>query len=279
MNWTNCFKILGASLFFALLIPGCDDERGGRLRIADSPQQLLIGRMRVSIWPEYDDRSILAVYDGKLDGTLDFPLKTSFLVPKGAVINDACSLSVDGQHFCQLYKTVDRGAFDEISLLLPYPNFYLSFHTPQIDTETEKRELVYRIKANHAIKTMNVDIQQPLRATEFSITPPDDATTSETDSQHSMIRGFTHFGYTFAGISEGQETGFKIAYLKTDPNPSVDIKYASMEGPKIWGSPYEAQKNVRTVIYILFGTGTLGVLVVTVWLVRRRKTNRHETST
>ncbi len=94
-----------------------------------------------------------------------------------------------------------------------------------------------------------------------------------------MIRGFTHFGYTFADISEGQESDFKIAYLKTDPNPSVDIKYASMTGPKIWGSPYEEQKNVRTVIYILFGTGTLGVLVVTLWLVRRRKTNKHDALT
>ncbi len=279
MNWTNCFKILGTSLFFALLIPGCDDERGGKLRIADSPQELLIGRMRVSIWPEYDDRSILAVYDGKLDGALVFPLKTSFLVPKGAVINDACSLSVDGQHFCQLYKTIDRGAFDEVSLLLPYPNFYLSFHTPKIDTETERRELVYRIKANHAIKTMNVDIQQPLRATEFSINPPEAAATSEVESQHSMIRGFTHFGYTFADISEGQESDFKIAYLKPDPNPSVDIKYASMTEPKIWGSPYEEQKNVRTVIYLLFGTGILGVLVVTVWLVRLRKKNKREVLT
>ena len=279
MNWTNCFKILGTAFFFALLIPGCDDERGERLTITDSPQELLIGRMRVSIWPEYDDRSVLAIYDGKLDGALDFPLKTSFLVPKGAVINDACSLSVEGQHFCQLYKTIDRGAFAEVRLLLPYPNFYLSFHTPQIDTETERRDLVYRIKANHAIKTMNVDIQQPLRASEFTISPPGDAATSQAEGQLSMIRGFTHFGYTLADISEGQESNFKIAYLKTDPNPSVDIKYASMTGPRIWGSPYEAQKNVRTVIYLLFGTGALGVLIVAVWLVRLRKTNKRAAST
>ena len=151
MSWTNCFKILGSAIFLALLISGCGDERGKKLKITDSPQDLVIGRMRVSIWPEYDDRSVLAIYDGKLDGASSFPLKTSFLVPKGAVINDACSLSVEGQHFCQLYKTIDRGAFAEVRLLLPYPNFYLSFHTPQIDTGAERREFDYRIKANHPL--------------------------------------------------------------------------------------------------------------------------------
>ena len=278
MSWTNCFRILGSAVFFALLISGCSDERGKRLTINDSPQDLSIGRMRVSIWPEYDDRSILAIYDGKLHGASSFPLKTSFLLPKGVVINDACSLSFEGQHFCQLYKTIDRGAFAEVRLLLPYPNFYLSFHTPQIDTEAERRELDYRIKTNHTIKTLNVDIQQPLRATEFTISPPANAATSQAEGKLSMIRGFTHFGYTLADISEGQESTFKIAYLKTDPNPSVDIKYASMTGPKIWGSPYEVQRNVRTVIYILFGTGTLGISVVAVWFIRSRRIKQFGTS-
>jgi hypothetical protein len=126
---------------------------------------------------------------------------------------------------------------------------------------------------------MNVDIQQPLRATGFTIFPPGNAVTSRAEGKLSMVRGFTHFGYTLADISEGQESNFKIAYLKTDPNPSVDIKYASMAGPRIWGSPYEVQKNVRTVIYILFGTGTLGVLVVAVRFFRLRKRKNHGTLT
>ena len=147
----------------------------------------------MSIWPEYDDRSVLAIYDGKLDGASSFPLKTSFLVPKGAVINDACSLSVEGQHFCQLYKTIDRGAFAEVRLLLPYPNFYLSFHTPQVDTGAERREFDYTIKASHVIKTMNVDIQQPLRATEFTISPPGNAATSQAESKAFHDQGVCTF--------------------------------------------------------------------------------------
>jgi hypothetical protein len=213
----------------------------------------------------------LAIYDGKLDDASHFPLKTSFLVPKGSVINDACSLSFEGQHFCQLYKTIDRGIYDEVRLLLPYPNFYLSFHTPRLDTEAERREFDYRIKANHRIKTMEVDIQQPLRATDFNISPPRKAARSHAEAQLSMIRGFKHFAYTLTDISEGEEAVFKINYRKTDPNPSVDIQYASMTGPRVWGSPYETQRHVRTAVYILFGTGAFGLAAVAVWFIRFRK--------
>ena len=271
MNWISYFKLPGAAFFLALLVSGCGDDRGKGPSIADPAQDLTIGRMRVAIWPEYDDRSVLAIYDGKLDDASHFPLKTSFLVPKGSVINDACSLSFEGQHFCQLYKTTDRGIYDEVRLLLPYPNFYLSFHTPQLDTEAERREFDYRIMANHRIKTMEVDIQQPLRATDFNISPPRKAARSHAEAQLSMVKGFKHFVYTLTDISEGQEAVFEINYRKTDPNPSVDIKYASMTGPRVWGSPYETQKHVRAAVYILFGTGVLGLAAVAVWFFRFRK--------
>jgi hypothetical protein len=275
MSWINYFRILGAAVFLTLFVSGCGEDAGKRLQVDEAPENLSIGRMRVSIWPEYDDRSVLAIYDGKLDEASSFPLKTSFLIPKGAVINDACSLSFEGQHFCQLYKTIDRGIYDEVRLLLPYPNFYLSFHTPQLDTAADRREFDYRIKANHRIETMNVDVQQPLRATEFNISPPRNAAMSQAEGKLSMVKGFNHFGYTLDDISEGQESVFKITYLKTDPNPSVDIKYASMTGPRVWGSPYETQGNIRTIIYILFGTGALGVAAVAVWFARSRKPKRH----
>ncbi len=234
------------------------------MRYSVANEDLSIGRMRVAIWPEYDDPSVLVIYDGKLDEDVRFPVKTSFLIPKGAVISDACSLSFSGQHFCQLYKTINRGAFDEVRLLLPYPNFYLSFHSSLVDTKNEKRAFDYKVKANHSIKTMEVDIQQPLRTTEFKLLPAGAASSIEKD--------FTHFRYTFGPISAGEEKAFKVSYLKKDQKPSVDIKYSAMNGPKVFGSPYDTQKNVKTIILILFGTGIAGVSAV-VWFLFRKKKN------
>ena len=259
----------------AILNAGCGGDGGNALKSGAPTEGLSIGRMKVAIMPEYDDPSVLAIYDGKFEEVSSYPIKTSFLIPRGSVISDACSLSHEGQHFCQLYRTVNRGAHDEVSLLLPYPNFYLSFHTPRLEIEREKKELVYLVKANHPVKMLEVDIQQPLRSTEFKVSPPDGAMRSEKDDAISVIKGFNHFAYKFEGVAKDQESAFKITYLKSDPNPSVDIKYTAMRTtPQTQSTPYEAQRSVKTLIYVLFGTGVLCIAAVAAWFLRSRNKKR-----
>lgn len=271
MKTISCIKICAVVSFSVVLISGCGGGAENTLGSGGSSKDLSIGRMKVAVMPEYDDPSILAIYDGKFEDVSSYPIKTSFLVPKGSVISDACSLSHEGQHFCQLYRTVNKGEHDEVSLLLPYPNFYLSFHTPRLDTKVERKEFDYLIKANHPIKTMEVDIQQPLRSTSFNISPPGSAVAAETSGTISVIKGFNHFVYKFEGVSKGQESAFKINYIKSDPNPSVDIKYTSMKNPQTQSTPYESLRNIKTVIYLLFGTGILLIVVVGAWYFRSRK--------
>lgn len=256
---------------------GCGEEERNTGRIHDAPEDLTIGRMRVAIWPEYDDRSILVIYDGKFEDASEFPLKTSFLIPKGAIINDACSLSVGGQHFCQLYKTVNKGEYDEVRLLLPYPNFYLSFHTIPIDVNNPDRAFKYRIKASHAIQNMEVDIQQPLRSTEFNIAPTGNTSLAALNSRHSEKKGFNHFAYLLEDISKNQENTFQINYLKTDPKPSVDIKFSTMDKAKVFGSPYETQKNAKNIVYIIFGTSALGLTALILGLILYKRKKKRET--
>ncbi len=271
MNTTSYIRIFAIVFFLVSFNSGCDKGAGNALGTGGASKGLSIGRMKVSIMPEYDDPSVLAIYDGRFEEASSYPIKTSFLIPKGSVISDACSLSHEGQHFCQLYKTINRGKFDEVSLLLPYPNFYLSFHTPQLDVKIDKKEIAYQIKANHPIKTMEVDIQQPLRSTAFNISPPENATESQKNGSISIIKGFNHVIYKLEDIAIDQEIVFKTSYIKSDPQPSVDIKYTSMKEPQTPGTSYENLRNIKTMIYILFGTGAFGIMAVVAWYFRSRK--------
>jgi hypothetical protein len=218
--------------------------------------------MQVAIWPEYDDPGVLAIYDGKFEDVTQFPIKTSFLVPKGAVINDACSLSHEGQHFCQLYTVKETPDFDEVEVYLPYPNFYLSFHFTAFDIAREKRAFSYRIKSNHSIDRLEVDIQQPLRSSEFQISPG--------DGQLKVTNDENHYYYAYDDVETSAERVFNIGYVKHDSMPSVDIKYSRMTGPKVFSSPYETQRNFRMFVYLMFGTGVGGVILLMLWLFRAR---------
>jgi len=282
MNSSN-FRYL-AAIFLIMLTAansGCNKGAEKTLESGEATKGLSIGRMRASVWPEYDEASVLAIYDGKFaedpSHPIKYPIKTSFFVPKGSTISDACSLSYGGQHFCQLYKTTHRGAYDEISLLLPYPNFYLSFHTPRMDVANEKRNVGYQIKTNHPVKTMEVNIQQPLRSSAFEISPPKGAVKAKKDASISVVTGFNYFTYVMNNVAKDRVSTFGIHYVKKDPKPSVDIKFTSMKGTKIFGTaPYEAQRNIKTLVYAVFGTGALAVIALMVWFFRSRKKQRGE---
>ncbi|NIR17232.1 MAG: hypothetical protein GWN86_26280 [Desulfobacterales bacterium] len=250
-------KVLAVSAFILFSI---GDSRGG--------EGLSIGRMRIAIWPEYDDPGVLAIYDGRFAESSRFPLRTSFLIPKGAVISDACSLSPKGQHFCQLYETANKGEFDEVTLYLPFPNFYLSFHTPSLKAEGKKRAIDYRIRTNHEIEKLEVDIQEPLRSTKFKVSPASDVI--------SNAKGFNHYEYTFNGVPEGAYKVFRIGYIKEDRLPSVDIKYSRMSGDRVWGSPYDAQKRAMSVIYILLATGAVALAGTIIWILRSRRRRKQD---
>jgi len=230
-------------------------------------QDLSIGRMRVSIWPEHDDPGVLVIYDGRFEDETKFPTTTSFYIPKGVVISDVCSLSPEGQHFCQLYH-VSEGKGEEMDraiMSLPFSNFYLSFHTTELNLKSAKRDIEYNIRFNHPVKSLEVDIQKPLRSSEFNIAPG--------GGKPEELRGFTHLQYELKNIDKGDERQFRISYAKSDPNPSVDIKYAGMSGPRIWGSPYEQQRNVRILVYIVFGSGLAVAAAALAWMVviKRKK--------
>ncbi len=225
---------------------------------------LVIGRMRVAVWPEYDDPGALVTYDGRFADPTAFPTKTHFYLPKNVVVSDACSLSPDGQHFCQIFK-IEEGdeTWNEIELWLPFPNFYLSFHLPQLDLSSDRRRLDYRFLSNHTIQILELDIQQPLRSSDFRITP--------TGGKSSVQKDFNHFAYRLENIEADDEQVFEITYVKADHKPSVDIKYSSMSGPKVWGSPYETQKKVGVFIYLLVGSGVVVLLGILWYLLRKKR--------
>jgi len=192
--------------------------------LASTPQ---IGRMRVAIWPEFDDPGALVIYDGRFIDDGSFPIETTFLIPKGAVISDACSLSPKGQHFCQLFTQRNAGDMDEVLLKLPYPNFYLSFHIKPFKGDNPLRRFNYVIKTSHPVSKLEVDIQKPLRAESFVINP-------ETDEKEEL-KGFEHYRYVFKDKEAGMVIPFDISYRKDDSRPSVSIKYSPMKGAKTWG--------------------------------------------
>ncbi|MBI5179816.1 MAG: hypothetical protein HZA05_00240 [Nitrospirae bacterium] len=184
---------------------------------------LKIGRMKVSVWPEYDTPDVLVVYEGRFADKDAFPAQITFIFPKGVIkLTDACSLSPKGQHFCQLYDIEKKGNYNQAVMSLPYGDFFIDFQYSPFKGGKDK-SFEYVIQSKYDIMNLDVNIQQPLRSSNFYIVPASSKQTKDSD--------FNQYHYSMKDIPANQDVRFKINYIKGDNNPSVDIKFGGMSKP------------------------------------------------
>ena len=240
-------------LYFLLLIAHCS------LLIASSSfaSDLRIGRMKVSVMPEYESQDVLVVYEGKFADKDAFPNQVLFTLPKGVTkLTDVCSLSPGGQHFCQLYNIIDRGEYNETSVKLPYSDFFIDFKYSPFEIKSGKfvRDFEYIIKFIYPIDTLEVSIQEPLRTKDFELLPKPLNKVSKKD--------LIYNDYTLKDVKQGQDIKFKIKYIKEDNRPSVDIKFSAMSKQEL----IERKKGLW-----LLGAGIAAIITFVVILRVRTK--------
>jgi hypothetical protein len=206
--------ILSFLLLFITIIP---------VQVYSEDKALKIGRMKVSVWPEYDTPGVLVVYEGRFADKDAFPAQITFIFPKGVTrLTDACSLSPKGQHFCQIYDIEKKGDYNQVSMNMPYGNFFIDFQYDPFKGGKDK-SFEYVIQSKYEIMNLEVNIQQPLRSSDFTIAPASSKQTRDGD--------FIQYNYSIKDITANQGVRFKINYIKEDNNPSIDIKFGGMSKP------------------------------------------------
>ncbi|MDH4099465.1 MAG: hypothetical protein OEV28_02675 [Nitrospirota bacterium] len=215
-------------------------------------ESLVIGRMKVSIWPEYDTEGILVVYEGRFADKDLFPRQVTFVLPKDVdELTDACSLSPGGEHFCQLYKVTQREDRAETRMQLPYADFFIDFQYYPFERRAQK-ELVYPIRSLYPVKILEVNVQPPLRAKDISVEPAPDRTIE--------AKGFTQHIYEMRDLPAGDLMTVKLRYEKDDDKPSVEIKYGG--GMKKKDS---TRANIGRALLLLTGVVLLGGIAWLRW--------------
>lgn len=193
---------------------------------AHAQQPLRIGSLGISVYPEYDQPGVLVQYEGAIVGTADKsnPREIAFLVPQGAGVGAACAIQTNGSHTSETWKESDAGnGYTRVTYSINEPNFHLEYYyNPLTGTTDKKMEFVYQ--AALPADEIHVDVQHPLKATNFVLTP-------DTKDSHKDDDGFTYHSYTFNQIAAGQKVATSVSYTKTDPKPSVSGQQKTTAAP------------------------------------------------
>jgi mono/diheme cytochrome c family protein len=222
-----------------------------------STADLVMARLRLSIWPEYDDPRVLIMFRGEMTPRQAFPASITLPIPKGAEIIGAGMVSEQNELLLHPHQVLPGNTQDTLQLNLPVPRFFVEFYYNPFTTSGPEKRFVYPAPTTYPIELFEVDIQQPLKATAFTLDP----TPMErmTDNQ-----GFTYHQFTYRNVGKGQSQTFTIAYAKTATTPSV-----SKQRPTPQSTEKARARSDNTFVALSIFAGAILLFAGCAWLMQR----------
>ena len=213
----------------------------------------LIETASLRLWPEYDDPGLLVISAGSFEDSTQLPMQAAFPLPEGArgiqaTVDDPATGLMNRQ-----WEVVEGN----LTYTLDLPDYHFEYYVDR-PPSGEAREIRYTFKAPYRMNALEVDVQQPARATDFSVEP--EPTVSFVGSD-----GFTYHKFTRDDLAPGEVLDITIRYNKSD-NALSTVGAAAPAGqapaiPK--PAPAPATGGMPDwLAYLLIGAGALGVVAV-----------------
>ena len=180
---------------------------------AQTPDRLT--SLKISIWPEFDKPTVLVLLDGVLADASNLPRQISVFIPANGQLTVATWANPDGSFAPEQppQQTKQDDGYTRVTFTTAQPTFRVEYYHDLLRGAPDKT-MDFAFKSIGAIDAVSLEIQQPLKATNFAVTPAMQTTRTDAD-------GFKYFSYAFTNIAAGQTISVQAKYTKTDPNPSV----------------------------------------------------------
>ncbi len=197
----------------------------------DSPvgaeQELILKRVEVDIWPEYDRPDVLVMYTIYLSDQTPLPAKLSLRIPLAAGQFSALAVMVEGtlrDVAPQDYQTEIEGSWLRVDFTARMPVIRLEYYDPNLKRLGDKRDFLYLWPGDYAVETMKIQVQQPATATQMKISLKRGVQETDMGSGQPGADGLFYFGTLIGDVKAGQSVQVRLAYLKPDDNLSVNLQ-------------------------------------------------------
>ena len=219
---------------------------------AQTPDRLT--SLKISLWPEFDKPTVLVILDGVLADPSNLPRQISVLIPANAQLTVATWANPDSSFAPEqpAQQTKQDDGYTRVTFTLAQPTFRVEYYHDLLRGAPDKT-LDFAFKSIGAIDAVSLEIQQPLKATNFTVTPTTPNTRTDTD-------GFKYFSYVFSNIAAGQTITAQAKYTKTDPNPSVQSAPQPTPALVPIAAPTTNDSNTLFLLIALVALGVTAIL-------------------
>ena len=206
--------------------------------------------VQVELRPEYDQPSMLAIYDFKLASSVSLPVDVTFRFPKDANLVAVADLS-NGQLLTTDYSgpTVS-GDWQVIKITVKTATTYHVEYYQPIAKNGKERQFNYTWMSDYPVTDFNLSVLSPTDITQFTADP---ALTSTTNSD-----GSSAWQKDFGALPASQPLTLKINYNRSSDKLSVPQSNVEPSQPIGSNTPGSFMSTISSALpYILGGIGLL----------------------
>jgi hypothetical protein len=206
----------------------------------------------VQLWPEFDQPSMLVIYDFTLAESTSLPINLNLRIPNDATLI-AVAYAPSGNLLNVPYQEpIEEDGWQVVTVTVETAAVYhIEYYAPLTQSDSQ-REYLFVWPGDHAVKNFNISVKVPVDTTEYT-TDPQMRVTTPTDN------GQTTLNWGTSNLEAGKELPIRLTYTKTSDRLSVS------DQPLETGIVDEnTEGRISLSNYLPYILGGLGILLILV---------------
>lgn len=218
---------------------------------AQAQNTIRLASLKAQLWPEYDQRSMLVIYDFQLPSDAQLPVGVSIRFPTDANLIAVASLGANGTLVNADYLGPTAGTdWQSITVQVQTSTVYHIEYYQPLSIQGQLRQFTYLWPGDYAIDDFSISVRIPTDTSNISA-QPNLQSTQEADGSPALAGDF-------GSLAAGQEFPLQLSYTKTSDTLSITQSRLQPSQPLGASTP----GRVMLSNYIPYILGLVGVLLI-----------------
>jgi hypothetical protein len=171
-------------------------------------QAAALAALQITLWPEFDEPSVLVMLDGQLAAGAELPIQLSIRIPAAAGVPHAVAVAGGtGDLLNTPYTTRPDGDDILVEFVADASAFRVEYYDPGLTIQGEARQYSFNWLSDYAVQSVSLRVQQPYDASALMTVPP-------LDSLGTASYGLTQYGASLGALAAGERVQLHLSYAK-----------------------------------------------------------------
>jgi len=218
---------------------------------AGAQAPIAFSSLQVQLWPEYDQPSMLVIYDFQLAPGTALPVGVTIKFPKDANLMAVAVQASDGSLMNADYlESSADGDWQSVVVQIQSPTVYRVEYYQPLQRTGDQRRFNYQWPGDYAVQDLGISVRLPADATAFTAQPALQSTQSG--------GGYSLLENRFGPLEDGRAFALQLEYARTSETLSASQQDLQPSQPLDSSTP----GRVMLSNYLPYILGALGLVLI-----------------